>query len=296
MKQVFLQEGIQEEEVNRRLRSEIYQPATNFELAIARRRPRMQSNFPEYIRNAFQQLEPILLSYPDQYRFQSNSIYRDSKAAPIKHVKTYHLLARFWEQSEIKSFQAFPLPSSLVPRYMQIDRTILRQYFLNDNNTHMANKLESWRGVVDLQARAFQPQGDYSSLKFRGSIYTDGVGVSIIKSNQETRAGGPRTRRTMPASEERYITDLSDEDLQETIGRAVLIDPNRRDLIYCMHEYSTVHDKQTFRWTKNSEAKITKERKLRKLAEEKKPQEVQEAEALLSELTKSSVTPNIYIN
>ena len=63
-----------------------------------------------------------------------------------------------------------------------------------------------------------------------------------------------------------------------------------------MHEYSTVHDKQTFRWTKNSEAKITKECKLRKLAEEKKPQEVQEAEALLSELTKSSVAPNIYIN
>jgi hypothetical protein len=92
MKQVLLQEGIQEEEVNRRLRSEIYQPATNFKLAIARRRPRMQPNFPEYIRNAFQQLEPILLSYPDQYRFQSNSIYRDSKAAPIKHVQDLSLI------------------------------------------------------------------------------------------------------------------------------------------------------------------------------------------------------------
>jgi len=47
----------------------------------------------------------------------------------------------------------------------------------------------------------------------------------------------------------------------------VLVDSNRRDLIYCMHEYSTMHEKQTFRWTKNSEAKITKERKLRKLAQ-----------------------------
>ena len=51
----------------------------------------------------------------------------------------------------------------------------------------------------------------------------------------------------------------------------VLVDSNRRDLIYCMHEYSTMHEKQTFRWTKNSEAKITKERKLRKLIQYKKP-------------------------
>jgi hypothetical protein len=63
-----------------------------------------------------------------------------------------------------------------------------------------------------------------------------------------------------------------------------------------MHEYSTVHEKQTFRWIKNSEAKITKERKLRKLAQDKKLIEVQVAEALLSELHKSSITPDGYIH
>jgi hypothetical protein len=60
-----------------------------------------------------------------------------------------------------------------------------------------------------------------------------------------------------------------------------------------MREYSTVHDKQTSRRTKNSEAKITKEHEVRKLAEEKKPPKVQEVEALLSELTKSSIRPNM---
>jgi hypothetical protein len=62
-----------------------------------------------------------------------------------------------------------------------------------------------------------------------------------------------------------------------------------------MHEYSTVHEKQTFRWTKNSEAKITKERKLRKLAQDEKPIDVQGAEALLSGLNKSSVMLDGYI-
>jgi hypothetical protein len=54
-----------------------------------------------------------------------------------------------------------------------------------------------------------------------------------------------------------------------------------------MHEYSTVHEKQTFCSTKNSVAKTTKKRKLRKLALAKKPIEVQEAEALLSELIRA---------
>jgi hypothetical protein len=160
----------------------------------------------------------------------------------------------------------------------------------------MANKMESWRQVVDLQARAFKPQGENFSLVFRGSVYTDGVGVSVVKCNQEMRAGGTRIQWTGPASRETYIDHLSEDELLDTIGRTILIDPNRRDLIYCMHEYSTVHEKQTFRWTKNNEAKITKERKLRKLAQDKKPIEVQEAEALLSELNKSSLTSDGYIH
>jgi hypothetical protein len=172
---------------------------------------------------------------------------------------------------------------------------MLRLYFLNDNNPRMANEMESWREVVDLQARAFKFQAENSSLVFRGSVYTDGVGVSIVKCNQETRGGWARIQWTGPASRETYIDDLSEEELLDTIGRTVAADPNRRNLIYCIHEYSTVHEKQTFRWTKNSEAKLTKERKLRKLAQDKKPIEVQEAEALLSELNKSSLMSDGYI-
>jgi hypothetical protein len=58
-----------------------------------------------------------------------------------------------------------------------------------------------------------------------------------MKSNQETRARGPRIQRTGPASREICIDDLSEEELLDTIDRTVLVDPNRRDLIYCMHEY-----------------------------------------------------------
>ena len=53
MKQSLIHEGMDEEEVDRRLRSDIYQPATNFKMAISRRRPRLSPNSPEFIRDAF---------------------------------------------------------------------------------------------------------------------------------------------------------------------------------------------------------------------------------------------------
>jgi ABC-type transporter MlaC component len=48
MKQSLIHEGIDEEEVGRRLRSDIYRPATTFKMAISRRRPRLSPNSPEY--------------------------------------------------------------------------------------------------------------------------------------------------------------------------------------------------------------------------------------------------------
>ena len=79
---------------------------------------------------------------------------------------------------------------------MQIDTRILRQYFFHESggSYDLASKMNSWIRVVDLEARAFKAQGPNGSLVFRGSLFTDGVGVSIVKSNQETRAGGPRRR------------------------------------------------------------------------------------------------------
>ena len=90
------------------------------------------------------------------------------------------------------------------------------------------------------------------------------------------------------------MTDLSEEQLLETVGRMVLVDPNRRDLLMCMHELSTVQNPRTYCWTKNNECNITKERKLRKIGEDMKPVEILEAEALLSELNKSTLSPDRY--
>jgi hypothetical protein len=83
-------------------------------MAISRRHPRLSPNSPEFIRDAFRLLELILLAYSDQYRFRENSIFWDSKTAPLRHIKSSYLLARLWEESHIKSFQVLSLKLILI--------------------------------------------------------------------------------------------------------------------------------------------------------------------------------------
>jgi hypothetical protein len=77
-------------------------------MTISRQLPRLSPNPPEFIRDAFRLLEPILLAYSDQYRFRQKSIYLDSKTAPLRHIRSYYLLARLCEESHINHSKSFP--------------------------------------------------------------------------------------------------------------------------------------------------------------------------------------------
>ncbi|KAI9335795.1 hypothetical protein BD770DRAFT_422731 [Pilaira anomala] len=97
-------------------------------------------------------------------------------------------------------------------------------------------------------------------MKFRGTKMTDGIGISVIKQNFDTFKG------------RNY--DLQMEN--------VFIDPGRRDLIYCMHEDSTVNNKKIYRYTRNQKAKETKSTKFKKLRQQLKPKDIQDCEDKLS--------------
>jgi hypothetical protein len=53
-----------------------------------------------------------------------------------------------------------------------------------------------------------------------------------------------------------HIEGLGQADLKSTEGKCVLIDPGRRDLMYCMKEISAAEEKQTFIFTKNNRSKF----------------------------------------
>ncbi|ORX56270.1 hypothetical protein DM01DRAFT_1334753 [Hesseltinella vesiculosa] len=102
-------------------------------------------------------------------------------------------------------------------------------------------KFMLWGMVVDLNQRVWMPQlnNDRTQdavLAFRGSVLTDGVSLVIIKCTHWTRAGGERATYQAPAMETAYISELSINSHWGIADRCVLIDPGRRDLMYCTAE------------------------------------------------------------
>ena len=204
-------------------------------------------------------------------------------------------MAAFCKQQTIKSFQCFPLRTSFVPGYMQIDTTILCRHFLLQLRPDMRKKMMYWAQVVDLGSRPFKPQGVHS-LIFRGSLQTDGVGVSVIKQDQDSKAGGPRRSKKKKKEQEPHIGQLPITQLQQTTGKCVLLDLGRRDLLFGMHENSSVDNKQLHRYTSNQLSKETRSNKYRKLRAEVKNDfnGALEAEAALSSCNRSTLDTDIY--
>jgi hypothetical protein len=283
--------------ISSRLEEEVYAPARQFKLAIAQRRSNI-STIPTTMQNAFLALEPAIKAYPDNYEFGRNSIYFDAKAHPEYHILAYYRLSQVCEKFGIKSFQSLPLRNSFVPGYLQIDTTVLRKNILHErsNDYSLEGKMRSWRKVVNLNAKAFKTQASDHELKFRGSIQTDGVGVSVLKTNFDTRAGGPRRQSLQIKIREPNVADLSQEELHAAEGRCVLVDPNRRDIMYCMHEASTPDVPQIMRYTKNTQAKLRKERKYRGIRQSVKDDNraIAEAEAKLSLFPRCTTSTVVY--
>ncbi|KAI8056503.1 uncharacterized protein B0P05DRAFT_581631 [Gilbertella persicaria] len=129
-------------------------------------------------------------------------------------------------------------------------------------------------------------------MKFRGTIYTDGT----YDSKKKGSGGGMRNDKKIE-EDIAYIESLSQEKLRERTYKdnCVLIDPGRRDMLFCMHESSTVEKKRTYRYMRNQRNMETKTRKFMKLCERLKPEAVSNAEAILSRLKSSTVIKDQYV-
>lgn len=133
------------------------------------------------------------------------------------------------------------------------------------------------------------------SLRFQGTLETDGVGVSILKQNTDTSRNSTKTKKTTKVDDDetKHIEKLSQADLKNTVGRCVLIDPGRRDIMYCMKESSSVEEKQKLIFTKNNRTK--RSRHFRSLRKRNMPSVVQEAESVFSRFESKSVNLEKFI-
>ncbi|KAG1042688.1 hypothetical protein G6F43_011834 [Rhizopus delemar] len=254
------------------IRNKIYRPCNQVKLAIAKKEMPEVGLLDDQSRT---QYNDFLSSYPEDYTFQKNSIYYDVMASPKNHFKAFFRLAELSEAEQTKQFACFPLRSTFIPCYMTLDSKIIHYHILKSKtNPKIGSKFETWGAV---------------SLRYQGTLETDGVIVSIIKQNTDTsrKSPKPNTEKKADGNQTEHVEGLGQADLKSTEGKYVLIDPGRRDLMCCMKETSTAEEKQTLIFTKNNRSKCSKHFKyLRKCTQ---LFVVQKAEAILSRSESNSV-------
>lgn len=240
-------------------------------------------------------------SYSSDYQFSKGSIYYDSKVSPLKHTKAYYRLSKMFEVLQDKTFNRFPLRRGFIPCYMTIDTHILNTHILNNSVISHLDKEVVWGSVLNITAKAMRSHGEAKDVSFRGMIYTDGIGVSVLKQNHETKkkgaggSGGGKKSRSLAENDFQYVEKLEKEELRAGVGKCVFGDPGRRDLLCLVHENSTTESKSTYRYTRNQRSVEAKAKKFKKLRNDMKTDHILAAELSLSQHNSSTANKEKFI-
>ena len=211
--------------------------------------------------------------------FAKDSMAYDVHVRPQKYVPALIHMARTLIEAGQKAFQVLPLRLSNTPAYVTIDARALEEIGglkVTDKMTY-DNKVRMWdeylevvktmvvdEGGLHLKMAPVFRRGKQSDPRyvFRGSICTDGLGVSIglvrvdlrdLKGidkqwRDATKASGAREARPLP-----YVDEL-DDPLAKLSGRSyAVIDPGGRDLHFVMHK-----DGKRMRYTRAARTRHSK--------------------------------------
>jgi hypothetical protein len=190
MTQNMKNEGHTDESIKNSIKTNMNNVCFNFKVSISSKTvPAVPDGF--LSQDEIKLVQAFLDCYSKDYKFSKNSIYYDVKVKPNQHIKAYFMLAKLCEENNFKSFNCFPLRKSFIPCHITIDTLILNHLILKDKKRFTGNNNNYvWNRVVDLNQNEFKNQGEDRSMKFRGTIQTDGVSISILKQNFERGGGG----------------------------------------------------------------------------------------------------------
>ena len=190
--------------------------------------------------------ERLRALFPVRAIGNSEQVLLDSEFYCAEFIRPYVELARIYESERLASFNAVPLATSLIPRYMPIDTMTLQCCIFREGISQRYTrefKMQLWSRLFKLRDKAFRKQrGEFNGVpvQFQGFIRTDLVGMSIVKEPPTTqRTGPPPPKRICVShhSDEQYLDDNTffdlddDSELVNITNGFVVIDPNKRDLI-----------------------------------------------------------------
>ena len=181
---------------------------------------------------------------------------------PMSFFPGYCRLSKLFEQHGFRQFSSVPLRRSLVQSHVRIDTVILYTHILRvtRREAEAVEKDDLWLRAFNLRTKAFRTR---SGMKFEGSITTDGTSVSVYLKHPDAdkygkRGGGKKSAMTLAAEVKAMYVENNLPACRAT-ANVVVIDPNKRDVLYCQDTHGTV-----FRYTSNQRAKETGSRRYQK--------------------------------
>jgi hypothetical protein len=94
--------------------------------------------------------------------------------------------------------------------------------------------MEAWDLVAQRNRKPFKSQGPGHMCCFRETMYIDGVSVTVLKTDEDARAGGPRQSSIKKNQDEDCIQKPSPG--HQLDNQCVVVHPGGWDLMYDMHE------------------------------------------------------------
>ena len=218
-----------------------------------------------------------MLFIPFKKSFDENSVPYDVKSNPLDYV--IQMININLEMEKIndkiiennknqdkkqplyKLFNALPLRTDIVPKYITIDTVALIDLFITkDSKKYRDNPSEFkeiiWSRFFKINSKSFRQKG----YKFNYMIKTDGIACSILL---EANDGTPRENLNL-----KYINEIPIGELLDLLDEFVFIDPGKNDLINAMKVTKNKNYKY-FKYTQRERNHHTKKLKYQKIRESK---------------------------
>ena len=125
---------------------------------------------------------------------------------------------------------------SWIPGNIFIDNSILFRYFLN-YAIGAEFEQQKWSRLFNLSNAAFHRK----NYKFTGKIFTDGISCCVLlqaegytNSYQGVEKDAEENEDAAVDDEEKEHEYLNESNINQVGKRFVVIDPNKRDLMFCL--------------------------------------------------------------
>lgn len=131
-------------------------------------------------------------------------------------------IAELFALEGMSQFARFPLRTTFIPCYMTFDSNIVHFHILRYKTTANAkNKFQAWGAAVKLKNKTFKSQGPKRSMRFQGTLETDGVSVSIPKQNTDISRKSTKVKTIDDENDNtKYIEHLTREELNKQTADA----------------------------------------------------------------------------